>query len=275
MAENLSHRLAVELCSAWRAADQLCDTLKNLRCAMQISPVSDPRTPFEVVRASLLVPWRRELEPMLKDLGKATEAAAGLLRDGAGRIADGESWRGADAWSARLFRRIESVPLSLAALDAWSAALVEEGTTYGFMAGFPNTLANSRLDAEAEAAADLTAALQEAFDTLYACIETSPPPLSFPTEAPAGSNTALHAAEPKTPPFRSAKWFDKATGGQLYSDLLIKARLSGRLQGEKVKGRWHYPMPQVRKCWPHLAAMIDQALSREEEAGRKRNKPEI
>ncbi|MCC5822630.1 MAG: hypothetical protein LAT64_03555 [Phycisphaerales bacterium] len=266
MAENRSHRLAVELCSAWRAAGQLRDTLRNLRYAMEVSPASDPQTPFEVVRASLLVPWRREMKPLLSDLGEATAAAAALLRDGAGRVADGESWQGAEAWSARLFRRVESVPASMASLDAWCAALAEEGTTYGFTAGFPNALASSRLDAEAEAAADLAAALGEAFDTLYACIETSPPaPESLASMAVGMGIIAPPTPDPETPPFRSAEWFRKKTGDQLDPDTLRKAGEKGRLQRERGNGnRWHYPVPQVRRLWPQFAPMIDRALSSEE-----------
>lgn len=38
----------------------------------------------------------------------------------------------------------------------------------------------------------------------------------------------------------------------LEPNTLRKAQMDGRLDGKKRKGRWFYPMPQVRSLWPDL-----------------------
>lgn len=242
MVENCSHRLAVELGTAGRVAGQLRDTLRNLLYAVQVSPASDPSTPFEALRESLLIPWRREMEPLLKELGEATEAGADLLRNGAGRVADGERWQGSDAWSARLFRRLESVRLSMASLDAWSTALVNEGTTYGLMAGFPNALATSRLNAEAEAAADLAAAMWESFTTLYSCIETNPS---------ARTSDGL-TSEQNGIKWHPASWYMTQFGipESRLREAARNGRLAKRKSGPSQKSKNLYQFSDVQNLWP-------------------------
>lgn len=59
---------------------------------------------------------------------------------------------------------------------------------------------------------------------------------------------------------RPASWYSKATSYQLTADTLRKANASGRLTGMKIKGRWWYPIDEVKQLWPNFAGMIRRTL---------------
>jgi hypothetical protein len=250
------------------ALGDLCEALTNaaswMRTPWPDARPGDPEGPKE--SASIFCAYGlRDLDRAEVLIGNALE----LLRQGAGSAVDQLAGTGVHAWSARMYQHLESIP------RGWEEGQLRS-TLFNLKCLVDEASSEPEWNLVIRAARHLFAATGP-FDDHIDAVDEGLEELreTLANQDLCSPQIQSHSPDSETPPFRLAAWFDKATGGQLNSDTLRKAGADGRLQRERVQGRWHYPVPQARKCWPHLAAMIDQALAREEEAGRKRNKPEI
>lgn len=171
--------LALMLYRSCERADELQHTLNRMAQEVKSGPAKDLRILSEPERET-----PRLVLHQLDRLSESTGAAAELLKTGAGRLADGESWKGSDAWSAKLFRRIEPVPQALHALRANLAPLAERTDTPDPATPFAFDRIDRTCTENAEGLRELAADLLEAGYTLTACMATRPPPASSPA-APA------------------------------------------------------------------------------------------
>lgn len=57
-------------------------------------------------------------------------------------------------------------------------------------------------------------------------------------------------------------WYSKATNDTLTPDVLRKARRDGRIDGEKIGGRWYYFFASVVKHYPQHRQRLSDALNR-------------
>lgn len=246
----------------------LCEVVNDAASCME-SPWAEARpgdAEGEKEGASNFCAWG------IRDIDRATaliQSAMELLRQGAGLAVDQLDGPGVNAWSARIYQLLESI------LQNWEN---EEPrfTIWSFKSRVDAVSSEhdwTLLNQTAKYLRAVTVSMDDWIDDIDEGLEMLREALA--NQDLRSPQNQDHSPDSQTPHFRQAAWFDKATAGQLNSDTLRKAGADGRLQRERVQGRWHYAVPQARKCWPHLAAMIDRALAGEEETGRKRNKPEI
>ncbi len=169
--------LALALFRSCERADELQHTLERMAWEVKSGPARDLRILSEPERET-----PRLVLDQLDRLAESTRAAAELLQTGAGRLADGESWKGADAWSAKLFRRIERMPQALHALRADLAHLAERTDTPDPATPFAFDRIDRTCTENAEGLRELAADLLDAGDILKACMATRPPLASPPAE---------------------------------------------------------------------------------------------
>ncbi len=57
-----------------------------------------------------------------------------------------------------------------------------------------------------------------------------------------------------------ARWYFKATDGDLNAETLRKAKDRGAIKGDKPNGRWHYTVESVCREWPKYKILIHKAI---------------
>lgn len=182
--------LALALYRSHKRADELQHALERMAWEVKSGPAGDLRALTEAERETP----RRVLD-QLDRLAESTVAAAELLQAGAGRLADAKSWKGADAWSAKLFRRIERVPQALHALRADLAHLAERTDTPDPATPFAFDRIDRTCTETAEWLRELAGHLFDDGDTLYACMATRPPPAEPDAELADARDSGLMVCE--------------------------------------------------------------------------------